>query len=322
MLGTTTVSCSASDVFGNTGPPCTFTVTVVDDDAPTITCPMNQMAQAGANCQATVNPGTATAMDNCTAAGSIMITGTRSDMLPLSDPYPGPAGVGSQVTTITWKATDAAGNMMTCTQTITVTNAAPTANAGADQIVDENTMVALPDGGSTDPNPGQTLTYMWSQTGGPAVVINNANTAMASFTAPEVGTLQCVALTFQLKVTDPCGAMATDTVIVRVRDTLVLQDDADPTKCVVIRRDCGNTANGTYCMKVGGMTFMGPITVSLAGNTVNLQSTAADPNVAQGIIDLGRCRGNFRLTISRNNPTVTHTIVSNVNACDDMCACP
>ncbi|MDW8240376.1 MAG: hypothetical protein RMM98_12225, partial [Acidobacteriota bacterium] len=174
----------------------------------------------------------------------------------------------------------------------------------------------------TDPNPGQTLSFQWTQTGGPAVVINNANTATATFTAPEVGTLECVNLTFQLKVTDPCGAMATSTVVVRVRDTLVLQDDADPTKCVVIRRDCGPTNTGTYCMKVGGMTFTGPLTVTLTGNTVNAQSTAADPNVAQGIIDLGRCRGNFRLTISRNNPTVTHTIVSNVNACDDVCTCP
>ncbi|MCS6804523.1 MAG: pectinesterase family protein, partial [Blastocatellia bacterium] len=84
-LGTTTVSCKATDAGGNMAT-CTFTVTVVDDDGPQITCPPNQTVQAGANCQATVSVGTATATDNCTPSGSITITGTRSDGQPLTAP--------------------------------------------------------------------------------------------------------------------------------------------------------------------------------------------------------------------------------------------
>ena len=61
----------------------------------------------------------------------------------------------------------------------------------------------------------------------------NANTTTASFVAPESPDLQCVAYTFQLKVTDDCGAMATDTVVVNVTDTFVLQDDRNG-NCVVI----------------------------------------------------------------------------------------
>jgi HYR domain len=52
-----------------------------------------------------------TATDNC---GEVNINGTRSDGKPIDAPYP----VG--VTTITWTATDAAGNTQTATQTVTV----------------------------------------------------------------------------------------------------------------------------------------------------------------------------------------------------------
>jgi hypothetical protein len=53
----------------------------------------------------------ATATDNC---GTPTVTGTRSDGKPIDAPYP----VG--VTTITWTATDAAGNTATTSQTVTV----------------------------------------------------------------------------------------------------------------------------------------------------------------------------------------------------------
>jgi hypothetical protein len=64
-------------------------------------------------CIATLDPGQATATDNC---GIRDVKGARSDGLALNAPYP----VG--VTTITWTATDTAGNVTTCTQTVTVTD--------------------------------------------------------------------------------------------------------------------------------------------------------------------------------------------------------
>src|SRR5207237_7475996 len=59
-----------------------------------------------------VKPGTATATDNCESNPTI--TGTRSDNQSLSSPYP------KGTTTITWTATDSAGNHSSCTQTVTV----------------------------------------------------------------------------------------------------------------------------------------------------------------------------------------------------------
>ena len=109
--GTTTVQCKATDPFGATDS-CSFTITVNDTENPVISCPANIVTGNDPGmCSAFVNPGTATATDNCSVAS---ITGTRSDGLPLNAPYP----VGA--TTILWRATDTSNNTVTCTQTIIV----------------------------------------------------------------------------------------------------------------------------------------------------------------------------------------------------------
>jgi hypothetical protein len=75
----------------------------------------------------------------------------------------------------------------TSTDTVTITvnadNDAPTANAGADQTVEEVATVQLA-GNATDPE-GQGLTYQWVQTGGPAVTLSNPTAANPTFTAPQ-----------------------------------------------------------------------------------------------------------------------------------------
>ncbi len=90
-----------------------ITFTVNDTTAPVITCPANQTVNTEpGTCAAHVVTGTATATDNCDTTPTI--TGTRSDGRPLTDTYPG------GTTTITWRATDDAGNFSECSQTITV----------------------------------------------------------------------------------------------------------------------------------------------------------------------------------------------------------
>ena len=87
--------------------------TVEDRTAPVIHCPSNITTNTDpAMCSAVVAPGTATATDNCDSTPTI--TGTRSDNKPLTDPYP------KGTTTITWTATDDAGNHSSCSQTVTV----------------------------------------------------------------------------------------------------------------------------------------------------------------------------------------------------------
>ena len=89
---------------------------------------------------------------------------------------------------------------------------APVADAGADRTVETGASVTLDGGASTDPN-GDTLTYAWEQTGGPAVTLSGANTATPSFTAPALRS----ELVFSLAVNDGARDGAADEVTVRVR---------------------------------------------------------------------------------------------------------
>jgi hypothetical protein len=98
-------------------------------------------------------------------------------------------------------------------------NDPPTANAGDNQNIDENTLVNL-SGSGTDTD-GTIATYAWTQITGTTVTLNGANTDTPSFTAPEVGP-GGETLTFSLVVTDDDGADSTaDTVDINVADVPV-----------------------------------------------------------------------------------------------------
>jgi glycerophosphoryl diester phosphodiesterase len=99
-------------------------------------------------------------------------------------------------------------------------NRLPTANAGLDLIVNENTPVTL-NGSGSDPD-GSITAFQWTQTAGPAVTLAGANSANTSFTAPNVET--DTVLVFRLRVTDDGGAgalSAVDEVRVTVRAQIV-----------------------------------------------------------------------------------------------------
>ena len=112
-VGITTIHWVVTDIHGNINS-CDQTVTVTDNEIPTITCPANITHTADAGlCSYTVAVGVPTTGDNCGVSGTV---GTRSDALLLTDPYP----VG--VTTIHWVVTDIHGNINSCDQTVTVTD--------------------------------------------------------------------------------------------------------------------------------------------------------------------------------------------------------
>lgn len=94
-------------------------------------------------------------------------------------------------------------------------NVPPVASAGLDFEVGEGATAMLSAAGSSDPENGA-LGYSWTQVGTPTVTLNNADTAMPTFTAPFVA--MDTPLTFELEVTDVGGLTATDTVVVTVTD--------------------------------------------------------------------------------------------------------
>ena len=111
-LGSTNVVHVASDSQGNVGN-CTFTVTVTDNQSPTITCPANIATPTDSGvCGAVANFSGATTTDNCgSTAGqtSGMVSGSTF-----------PVGTSSVVFT----ATDGI-NTNTCTMTVSITDATP-----------------------------------------------------------------------------------------------------------------------------------------------------------------------------------------------------
>jgi len=112
-----------------------------------------------------------------------------------------------QSTTITYRLT-VSGNGGTAQDSVTFTvlrvNQAPTVSAGAEQTVKGKEAVILQ--GAASDTDGTIASYSWEQIAGDTVIINNAQTAQASFIAPS--TLQDTTLGFRLTVTDNDGATA------------------------------------------------------------------------------------------------------------------
>lgn len=119
--GTTTITYEYTDVANNGTASCSFDIIVSDKQDPTITCAPNQtqIADAG-SCGAVVTVISPTASDNCSVTSLINNFNSTANA---SDTYP----VGT--TNVMWTASDAAGNVEQCFQTITVSdNEDPTAD--------------------------------------------------------------------------------------------------------------------------------------------------------------------------------------------------
>ncbi|MCB0495573.1 MAG: HYR domain-containing protein [Cyclobacteriaceae bacterium] len=122
-LGTTTVTYTATDEAGNIST-CSFDVTITDDVPPAFqNCPTDISVTLGSSeCSKTVFWTEPTASDNCT------INGLTSNYLP-GDTF------GSGTTTVTYTATDQAGNVATCSFDVTVTDGiSPTISNCPDNI--------------------------------------------------------------------------------------------------------------------------------------------------------------------------------------------
>lgn len=94
-------------------------------------------------------------------------------------------------------------------------NQPPTANAGANQTVNEGATVNLSGAGSSDPD-NDPLSYQWTQISGPTVTLQNSLSVNCSFIAPQVASTQTV--TIRLTVDDGNGGTDTDDVVVTVND--------------------------------------------------------------------------------------------------------
>jgi len=128
-VGTTTNSFRVTDVTGKTAN-CSFTVTVNDNQNPTITCPSNMTVNNTSGlCGAIVNFTTPVGTDNCQGSTTTQTAGLASGAT-----FP----VGT--TTNTFRVTDATGKTSTCSFTVTVyDNQAPAITCPSDITVNNTT---------------------------------------------------------------------------------------------------------------------------------------------------------------------------------------
>jgi len=131
-LGETTVIWTATDTSGNTET-ATQVVSIVDTTAPAITPPESLLVEATSQTGTSVSIGEATAIDTI---------GVQS----ITNDAPGVFSLGA--TTITWSAVDAAGNVATATQTVTISDTTvPTITAPSDITIEamssDNNSVSL-----------------------------------------------------------------------------------------------------------------------------------------------------------------------------------
>ena len=186
------------------------------------------------------------------------------------------AAQSSDTTTITVRAGNGSGTA----------NNPPIANAGPDQNVLADSTVTLSGGGSSDPD-GNIASYAWTQSAGPQVALNNANSVNPSFTAPgQIG----AQLTFQLTVTDNLGASANDSVTVTIQQTATARDpvaSAGPDQNALAGSQVQLSGTDSFNPDGGNLTYAwsqtgGPQVVLNQPNTVNPSFVA--PQAAAGTV--------------------------------------
>jgi hypothetical protein len=156
------------------------------------------------------------------------------------------------------RVTDNKGASSTDTVKITVsdgstpTNQPPIANAGQDQTVGSKANVTLNGSLSSDPD-GTIISYKWVQTGGPPVTLNNANSAIATFTAPDLFATE-PAKNYKYTYSHKWGSNGTGNGQFRQLEGMAVDKDNNIYVGDWVRQDIQKfTPNGTFIRRFGGV---------------------------------------------------------------------
>ncbi|OWY21861.1 hypothetical protein B6N25_08390 [Sphingobacteriales bacterium TSM_CSS] len=238
-LGNTTVVYTATDGAGNTTT-CSFVITVIDEELPTLTCPPNVTATSiPTQCY-----GYATVLlptdlnDNCGIDQDPMNSYNWGHNA--SDTYP----VGTN--TVVWSIEDINGNVGTCSMTVTILDVEPPTIV----FCPENTNLPLPyslyydyytvtEPGVCSANITIAPLQAWDNCGIASIVNDFTNTDDASGVYPQ-GTTTVV-----WTVTDIWGNTSTCQTIVHVRDNQAPGITCPPA-LAVCTSDCTNSATGEF----------------------------------------------------------------------------
>lgn len=301
-----------TDAAGKTSLPKTVNVTIVN---------VNQPPVAAASAPTTVNEGDAVTLDASASTDPDRIdadeltyswarTGGTTPAVTITNAtkakasFTAPEVAADTQLTFTVTVTDGSGAKSTKSVAVTVKNVdrAPVANAGADINADARSTVTLTGSGS-DPD-GTAVTYEWVQTAGDAVTLTGADTATASFTAPDVNT--AIELTFKLTVTSG-GQSASDLVNVTVRKSNRYPAgniDADEGTNVELDAS-GITAPNDDQLTYAWTQVGGPTVVLTGASTAVLKFTAPEVQADTALA--------FSLTVTDSDGAVAGPYVYTVN---------
>ncbi len=271
---------NVTDASGNTAT-CSFTVTVVDNQAPTVTCPANIVANTNPGvCTATVATPNPTTSDNCAVT---TVTWVMTGATTGSSPATGINFVGTRafnlngttgqgITTITYTVKDAAGNTSTCSFTVTVNDVAIPVIGGqpANQTVcvGSNAVFSVT---ATVPA-GNPLTYQWQAWNGSAWV-NIAGATNATLTLNGV-TFSMNTNSYRVILSGLCSVVtsAFATLYVNQLPTVTILASGPtallPTQSVTLTAVV-IPGGGSYQWFKNGVAIAGATGASLAGLTVD-----------------------------------------------------
>ncbi|WP_170154522.1 HYR domain-containing protein [Mangrovibacterium diazotrophicum] len=203
--GTTTVTYEYTDLANNGTATCSFTVTVNDNELPTISCPPSFTATGNSACTGAIVVVAPTYSDNCAVAGiDWEMTGTTTAS---GSGAIGAYTFGRGTTTISYTVTDVAGNENQCSYQITVPDLLTVTADVSDAIIcngDNLTLSATPLGGTSN------YSYAWTGPNGFSSSLQNP--VINSITTSATGT-------YSVTVTDTNGCTATSSVSTTVRPT-------------------------------------------------------------------------------------------------------
>ena len=264
-VGTTTITWTAEDAAGNISTSCTQTVTVTDDEDPTINCPatININVDAGID-GAVVNYTAPVGTDNCTGETTTQIAGLASGVL-----FP----IGT--TTNTFQVTDAAGNTTTCSFDVIVTDDEdPTINCPATMNVNVDAGI---DGAVVN------YTTPVGTDNGSGTVTTTQIAGLASGVLFPIGT---TTNTFQ--VTDAAGNTTTCSFDV------IVTDDEDPTiNCL---SPINQTADTGVCGAI--ITYITPVGTDNASGSTTVQTTGLPSG---SLFPVGTTTNTFLVTDASGN---------------------
>ena len=281
-IGTTTVTATATDVSGNTAT-CSFTVTVVDNEPPTITAP--------ADITTNTSPG------QCSAMVNFAFTATdNSDIVAVTSSPVSGSTFARGATTVTGTASDPSGNTTSASFTVTVVDTEPpTITAPAPVTV------------GTGPDSTTAGAVVSDATLGIASANDNCADVSIARTGVPAGNLFPVgATTVTYTATDASGNAASATQTVTVIDTTppavtvpegIIAEATGPAGAIVTYSASANdNVAGTLtptCTPASGSTF------PLGATAVTCTATDAAGNTGSGT---------FNVTVRDSTPPETFIV--------------